>query len=281
QRGSRLRVTTSYTGTRTVARNPPSGLSPSVISPPGERAISRARAKPRPVLARDISRDGDAEACVALVLVARIAEPHERAEHFLAHLRWNTRPIVVDVHGEPAVIAMSRDGDVLGEARGVRHQVSETAPECRRAHGHDRMSVEHDIGLVAVALDVRLELIQKGRHVGWRRLLAEIAAREGEIGLEHAAHLVDVLLHRLDFRSAAEQRELQLEARQDGPQIVRDAGQHRGALLDRTLDAPLHLDERLRGSPYLARPARLEAGHVATFAEALRRVREPEDPPAL
>ncbi len=38
-----------YTGTRTVARKPPSGLSPSVMSPPCERAMSRAMARPRPV----------------------------------------------------------------------------------------------------------------------------------------------------------------------------------------------------------------------------------------
>jgi hypothetical protein len=39
----------SYTGTRTVARNPPIGLSPSVMSPPCERAMSRAIASPSPV----------------------------------------------------------------------------------------------------------------------------------------------------------------------------------------------------------------------------------------
>ena len=38
-----------YTGTRTVARKPPSGESPSVMSPPCERAMSRAMARPRPV----------------------------------------------------------------------------------------------------------------------------------------------------------------------------------------------------------------------------------------
>src|SRR5690348_12095046 len=38
-----------YTGTRTVARRPPIGLSPRLMSPPCERAISRAIARPRPV----------------------------------------------------------------------------------------------------------------------------------------------------------------------------------------------------------------------------------------
>jgi len=39
----------SYTGTRTVTRRPPSGLSPNEISPPCERAMSRAMASPSPV----------------------------------------------------------------------------------------------------------------------------------------------------------------------------------------------------------------------------------------
>lgn len=36
------------TGSLTVARKPPSGLSDSMISPPCERAISREMARPRP-----------------------------------------------------------------------------------------------------------------------------------------------------------------------------------------------------------------------------------------
>src|SRR5262249_35911096 len=38
-----------YTGTRTVARSPPIGLSESRISPPCERAMSLAMARPSPV----------------------------------------------------------------------------------------------------------------------------------------------------------------------------------------------------------------------------------------
>ena len=109
-------------------------------------------------------------------------------------------------------------------------------------------------------------------------LLAEIAAREGEIGLQHARHLVDVLLHRLDFRRCLlDQREFELEAREHGAQVVRDAGQHGGALLDRALDARLHLDEGLRRAPHLARAARAEIRHVAALAEAFGGVGEPQD----
>jgi hypothetical protein len=37
-------------------------------------------------------------------------------------------------------------------------------------------------------------------HVGRRRRLATVTAREGEIGFQHLRHFVDVFLHRLDFR---------------------------------------------------------------------------------
>ena len=51
----------------------------------------------------------------------------------------------------------------------------------------------------------------------------------------------------------AEQRELQLEAGQDGAEVVADAGQHGRALLDLPLDALAHVDEGLRRLPHLAR----------------------------
>ena len=75
----------------------------------------------------------------------------------------------------------------------------------------------------------------------------------------------------------AEQCQFELEAGQHGAQIVRDAGEHRGALLDRPLDARLHLDEGLRGAAHLARAARPEVRRLAALAEALRGVGEPQD----
>ena len=86
-----------YTGTRTVARKPPSGLSPRVMSPPCERAMSRAMARPKPG--------------AALVLIARVVEPQERLEHFLAHVGRDAGPVVVDSDGQIAVIAMAGDRD--------------------------------------------------------------------------------------------------------------------------------------------------------------------------
>jgi hypothetical protein len=67
-----------------------------------------------------------------------------------------------------------------------------------------------------------------------------VGAGKGEVGFEHASHLVDVLLDGFDFRAIAEQRQFKLKASEDGAQVMRDAGQHRGALLDSAFDAAFH-----------------------------------------
>ena len=133
---------------------------------------------------------------------------------------------------------------------------------------------------MALPLGIALQLVQEGAEVGRHRLLAGVAAREGEIALEHAAHLVDVLLEGLDLGRLLDDGERQLEARQDGAQVVADAVQHGGALLDGALDAPLHLDEGVAGLAHLARAARPELD-VAALAEALRRLGEAQDRPDL
>ena len=61
----------SYTGTRTVARNPP------------ERAL--AERDVAAMRARDVARDRESKPGAALVLIARVVEPKERLEHILAH----------------------------------------------------------------------------------------------------------------------------------------------------------------------------------------------------
>ena len=112
-------------------------------------------------------------------------------------------------------------------------------------------------------------------------MLAHIAAREGKIGLEHPGHFIDVLAHRLDFGSVAEQCQFELETGEHRAQVVRHAGEHGGPLLDRALDACLHLDEGKRRTPHFARAARTVIRHVASLAESLRRVGEPQDRPDL
>ena len=137
--------------------------------------------------------------------------------------------------------------------------------------------MEGDAPRVAVALGLVTQLFQQCPHVGRLRLLAGIAAREGEIGLQHARHLVDVLAHRVDLGAVADQSELELEAGEDRAQVMRDARQHRGALLHGALDAGLHLDEGGRCAPHLTRAARAEVRHLAALAEALGGIGEPQD----
>ena len=74
----------------------------------------------------------------------------------------------------------------------------------------------------------------------------------------------------------AHQGQRKLEPRQDRPQIMADPVEHGGALLDRALDAPLHLDEGIAGLAHFARAARPKLG-VAPLAESFRRRREPQD----
>src|SRR6185295_17655332 len=111
--------------------------------------------------AGDVARDGKAEPGAALILVARVVEPHERLEHLLAHAGWNARTIIIDRDGEPAVIAMAGERDRAGEARRVRHQVGEAAFEGGRTHRDDRMAMEDDRRLVAMALGIRAQLLEK------------------------------------------------------------------------------------------------------------------------
>ena len=196
-------------------------------------------------------------------------------------MRCDAGAVVIHGDGEPAVVAVAGDRDRRRVARGVGNQIGEAALERRRSHGDDRMAVEIHARLVAVALGVGLELVEERAHVGRRRLLTRIPAREGEIGLQHAAHLVDVLLHRVDLGTVADQRELELEAGENGAQVVRDPRQHGGALLQRALDAALHLDEGDRGATNLARAARAEVGHFASLAEAFGGVGEPQNRPDL
>src|SRR5262249_62275350 len=132
----------------------------------------------------DVAGDGKPEAGAAFVLIARVIKPQERLEDLLPQMRRDTRAVVVHGDGEPAVVAMTGDGDRRRMPRGVGDEVAQAALECGWPHRDDRMPMKVHTRLVAVALGVRLELLQECAHVGWRRLLAPIPAREGEIGLQ-------------------------------------------------------------------------------------------------
>ena len=164
-----------------------------------------------------------------------------------------------------------RSGDEIGKA----------ALERGRAHSDFRPSLKCDGRPMTVTLAVGFELFKHGGHVGRRRLLAHVAASKGEIGLEHARHFIDVFGHGLDLGTVAEEGQLKLEARENGTQIVRHAGQHGCTLLDGALDAALHFQKRRGGAADFARAARTEIRHLAALAESFRRVRQAHDRPDL
>ena len=124
---------------------------------------------------------------------------------------------------------------------------------------------------------VEPQFFQKFRHIGRRGSLAAVAACEGQIGFKHTRHLVDVLLHRVDFREVIDQGKFKLEAREDGAQVVRHSGKHCCALFHRPLDACLHLDEGSGRAAHLSRPARAEVRHFTAFTEALGGIGHPQD----
>ena len=74
-----------------------------------------------------------------------------------------------------------------------------------------------------------------------------------------------------------EQGELQAEAGEDRAQVVADAGEHGGALVDLALDALLHVVEGDGRLAHLAGAARRKAGHRAALAEGVDRRRQAQD----
>jgi hypothetical protein len=110
------------------------------------------------VRARDIARDGEPQAAAAFVLIARIVETHEGAEHFVAHACRNPGAVVVHGDRHPAVIAMRRDVNCVAEPRRVGDEVLQAAHEGRRPHHHDWLAVELDLHFVPVALRRAFEI---------------------------------------------------------------------------------------------------------------------------
>ncbi len=78
---------------------------------------------------------------------------------------------------------------------------------------------------------------------------------------------------RVDFRTFAEQGQLELEAGKDGAQIVGDAGEHGGALLDRAFDARLHFEKAAAARRTSRAPRGRKFGASRPLPKALGRVR--------
>ena len=158
----------------------------------------------------------------------------------------------------------------------IGEKIAQAAFERERPDLDVEVALRLDVDMRAVALGVGAQIVEHRAQVGHRRRFAGVAAREREIGFEHAAHLVDVFLQRLDFREFVDDRERQLETRQDRAQVVADAVEHRRALFRGAFDAAFHFDEGVAGLAHFARAARMEID-VAPLAEILRRLGQAQD----
>ena len=127
-------------------------------------------------------------------------EPEEGAEDVFAPIGRNARAVVVDIDGEEALVAEGLDLHFLGMDQGVADEIGKTALERGRAHDDLRVALERDGDLRAVPLCLAAQPGEKILHVDLRRRFAGIAAGEGEIGLQHPLHFLDVFLHVLGFR---------------------------------------------------------------------------------
>jgi hypothetical protein len=121
-----------------------------MMSPPWERAMSRAIASPSPL--------PPSSGC-------DVFEPQERLEHVLAQMGGNAGAVVVDGDGEIAVVALA--GISIEEPNRAALE-TRLARQLERVgtHGDDGIAVEARRRLVAVALGVGPELFEESRHVG-------------------------------------------------------------------------------------------------------------------
>jgi hypothetical protein len=97
-------------------------------------------------------------------------------------------------------------------------------PSRRNAFGFTFATSPSGVSIRALTLPraaVFAAAVERSRNIGILRLFAAVAFDEGHIGLEHLLHFLDILLQRPDFRSLLEERKLELEAREDGPQVMR------------------------------------------------------------
>ena len=87
-------------------------------------------------------------------------------------------------------------------------------------------------------------------------VLLDLAAGEVHIAVQHRLHVVDVAIEAMQIGLVLGEGQLKLEAGEDGAEVMADAGEHRGALLDLPFDSFAHLDEGKAGAPDLVGAAR-------------------------
>ena len=131
---------------------------------------------------------------------------------------------------------------------------------------------------MAVALGVAAQFLQRQRHVG--RLRDARRSRRAR-RRDRPPASPDISSTSLRMPSTSGLSPISASSSLKRVRMVRrscdDAGQHRGALLDRALDARLHFEERLRRAAHFARAARPEIRRLAALAKTFGGVRQPQD----
>jgi hypothetical protein len=233
------------------------------------------------VRARHALDDGESQARAAAA-AARFVQARERALEALGFARGNARAAIEHLDDDAGALAAQLDLHRLaGMAQRVVHQVAD-----RAAQRHARVGEGRRLALAhldaAAELRVMLAHLVEERPGRLRLARLGLAARELEELADHLVHLVDVRAHalqRLGARAAHLQREAQ--ARERRAHVVRDAGEHHGALALERLEVARHAVEGTRHRRELARPAfgerrgRLAAPHAPRGArERAQRARE-------
>ena len=218
---------------------------------------------------RNVSRDTQPQAGTAGIGIARILQSDKGLEDLFALLLRNPRPVVVNQDLHPAVAQADTQRHELPVACTVCDEIAQTAPESLgfQRQGHRLFHVQIDSGAFAPGIgDGSVDQIGEKCQL---RLLASLAARKGEVTLDHPLHLLHILLETGDLRSVAQHGQFQLHASQGRPKVVTHTGQHGRALLDLPLDPLAHLDEGGGRLAHLVGTLRREVRQVAALAEAV------------
>lgn len=121
-------------------------------------------------------------------------------------------------------------------------------------------------------LEIMADLLQKRRKLQRADILFDLGAGEGQIGLQHRLHVVHILIEPFEIRIVAGERQLQLEAGENGAQVMAYTIQHGGALFHLPLDTLAHQDEGKTGAPHLVRAAWGIAADLLALAEVFGRL---------
>ena len=261
-----------YRGMRRVALSPPSSaLSPSSSEPPWLRATSSAIDRPRPTLPAGLERRAASSRVKGWSARARSASgiPGPSSSTTKVSARAPKRTVRSTLRPCSAALP-TRFCTARATAPGRSGtRPAWTAPRSLSSTATTRIAAPPRRASSAIA-----SARAKG-SVG-DRLLEAVAAGEGEELAEHPLHLVDVRREVAGLLAVVHQRQRQLHAGERRPEVVADARQHLGALLDLALQPRAHRQERRPRPPHLLGAGRAE-GKRAALAEGLGRLGEGAD----